>query len=304
MSYDIKMKKFFYILLVRLSQMLGPWIFVLISRFIAAVYFLIFPGRVATGVGFYRVLFPGRSFLFYLLCAWKQYRNFTTVFLDRFLALHDDDIPYTSEGEAYLEAAQRKTGGIILMSHMGNWEVGAHLLKRRHQFKILLYMGKREKEEIEGLQKQDLKKTGIEIVAVDPDEGGSPFDLLKAVQFLKSGGFVSLTGDMVWKEDQRTVCVKFLGHDVRLPEIPYLLALLSGAPLFIFFGFRTGRKKYHFSASEPVYVKAPSRVQRNEVIRQSAQRYADLLENALREHPFEWYHFEPFLRSHSENPNH
>jgi predicted LPLAT superfamily acyltransferase len=274
---------------------MGSWIFVMISRAVAAGYFLFFPGRVAVGVRFYRALFPGHSLAYYLLCTWKQYQNFTSVFLDRFLSLDFDDIAYTSNGLEFLEAVLGKTGGIILMSHMGNWEVAAHLLKKRHaNFRMLLYMGIHNKEEIEGIQKEDLSSSGIQIVGVDQD-GGSPFDIMKGIQFLKSGGLVSLTGDMVWKKDQRTIPVKFLGHEVHLPIIPYLFALLSGAPLFIFFAFRTGKKQYHFTVSEPIYIKAPSRELRDEAIRQSAQKYADLLEQAIRQHPFEWYHFEPFL---------
>ncbi|MCP4578353.1 MAG: lysophospholipid acyltransferase family protein [Deltaproteobacteria bacterium] len=289
------MKGLFYNFLILLSKLLGSWVFVILSRAVAAGYFVLFPRRVAVGVRFYRVLFPGHGLFHYLLCTWKQYRNFTSVFLDRFLLLESDDITHTSKGREYLDAALGKTGGIILMSHLGNWEVAAHLLKQQHDdFRMLLYMGIQNKEEIERIQKEDLSHRGIQIVAVDQD-GGSPFDIMKGIQFIKSGGFVSLTGDMVWKKDQRTVPVKFLGHEVLLPEIPYLFALLSGAPLFIFFSFRMGKKKYHFTLSKPIHIKAPSRALRNEVIRQSAQKYADLLEQTLRQHPFEWYHFEPFL---------
>lgn len=200
-----------------------------------------------------------------------------------------------SDGLDHLDGALEKTGGIILMSHMGNWEVAAHLLKQKDdKFNILLYMGIGDKEEIERIQKEDLQDSGIEIIGADRD-GGSPFDIMKGIQFLKSGGLVSLTGDVVWKKDQRTVPVEFLGHVVRLPEIPYLFALLSGAPLFILFTFRMGKKQYHFSLSEPIFLKAPTRAHRSEVIRQSAQTYADLLEQALHQHPFEWYHFESFL---------
>ena len=54
-----------------------------------------------------------------------------------------DDIAYTSEGLEHLEQAlQKKSGGILLMSHMGNWEIAAHLLKREQQgLRLLLYMG-------------------------------------------------------------------------------------------------------------------------------------------------------------------
>jgi len=291
------MKGLFYNFLILISKVLGPWIFVIISRGIAVGYFLFFPRRVVVGLRFYSVLFPGRSLLYYLLCTWKQYQNFTSVFLDRILLLDFKNITYTSKGLEYLEVAQGKTGGIILMSHVGNWEVAAHFLKQhREQFRMLLYMGIHNKEEIESIQKEDLSDRGIQIIAVDQD-GGSPFDIIKGIQFLKSGGFVSLTGDIVWKKNQRTVPVKFLGHEVHLPEIPYIFALLSGAPLFVFFGLRYGKKQYHFTLSEPIYLKPASRAHRNEVVRQSAQKYADLLEQTLRQRPFEWYHFETFLGS-------
>ncbi len=289
------MKSLFYNCIVRLSKALGPWIFIIMSQGVAAGYFILFPGRVAVSVRFYRALFPSRSIFYYILCAWKQYRNFTSVFLDRHLLLDSDNITYTSKGEEQLEAAMEKTGGIILMSHMGNWEVAAHLLKNQYEkIRILLYMGISAKEEIEKIQKDDLGGSGVRIMAVDQD-GGSPFDAMKGIQFLKSGGFVSLTGDIVWKKNQRTAPVNFLGHKVLLPEIPYVFALLSGVPLFIFFTFRTGKNRYHFTLSEPIHIRAASRDIRNEVIQKSAQKYADLLEHTLRGHPFEWYHFGPFL---------
>jgi len=294
------MKTLFYYFITFLSKILGSWVFVILSRGVAAGYFLFFPRRAAVGVRFYRALFPGRSLFYYLLCTWKQYQNFTSVFLDRYLLLDSDDTTYTSKGQEYLEAAMEKTGGIILMSHMGNWEVAAHLLKQQHEhIRMLLYMGIHNKEEIERIQKKDLGDSGIQIIAVDQD-GGSPFDIMKGIQFLKSGGFVSLTGDIVWKKDQRTVPVRFLGHEVHLPEVPYIFALLSGAPLFIFFTFRVAGSRYHFTLSEPIFLKAPSRAQRKEVIQQAAQKYAVLLEQALHRHPFEWYHFEPFLEQEKE----
>jgi predicted LPLAT superfamily acyltransferase len=43
-------------------------------------------------------------------------------------------------------------------------------------------------------------------------------------------------------------------------------------------------------------VVAASRQQRQEAILESAQWYADQLESMVRQRPFEWYHFEPFLK--------
>jgi predicted LPLAT superfamily acyltransferase len=86
-----------------------------------------------------------------------------------------------------------------------------------------------------------------------------------------------------------------LGHEVCLPETPHLLAMLSGAPLIVFFSHRTGKKRYHLKMSGPLHIDKAPRQHRAEAIRKSAQGYADMLETHLRGNPFEWYHFKRFL---------
>jgi len=104
-----------------------------------------------------------------------------------------------------------------------------------------------------------------------------------------------MAGDIVWRDDQRKVPVKFLGHNAYLPEAPFVFALVSGAPLLVFFAFRTGKNSYHFSLSEPIILPPVSRGERPAAIGRAAQQYAELLEQSLRQHPFEWYHFDRFL---------
>ena len=207
-----------------------------------------------------------------------------------------EGIAHTSEGWEYLKKSVEKgKGAIILMSHMGNWETAAHFLSRKqYGVRLMLYMGIKAKEQIEKMQKESLSQGGVRIVAVDQN-GGSPFDILEGIKFLKEGGIVSLTGDRVWSGNERTVAVEFLNHEVNLPLAPHLFALLSKAPLFIFFSFRSGPKSYHVKISEPIYVRASSRSDRQKAIERSAQKYADHIQRNLRTHPLQWYHFEPFL---------
>jgi len=290
------MLTFYYKCITILSKALGLWVFNFSAWIIAAGYFLLFPARVKNSVQFYRALYPHRSRFYHLKCAWKQFHNFTDVFIDRFLLQEFDDVSYNSRGWSHLEQAlSGGSGAILLMSHVGNWEVAAYLLRRRKQdLKVLLYMGVKHKEQIERIQKQSLSQSGISIIAVDPDSG-SPADLIEGIKFINAGGIVSLTGDVVWRKDQRVIAAEFLGHEVYLPEAPHLFALLSGAPLLIFFAFRSGDRTYDFSLSEPIYVQAANRADRTAAIRRSAQKYADILEETVRRHPLQWYHFQPFL---------
>ena len=290
------MKAVFYKVLVWISRALGWWIFSLFAWFVATGYFFLKPRRMWNSARFYRALFPGKAWTKPFIHAWRQYHGFTKVFMDRILPRTSGDINFTSKGLEHLrEASVKKTGGIILMSHVGNWEVAVHLLKKLlPEMDLLLYMGVKHKEQIEGIQKNELDRAGIRIVAVGP-EGGSPFDLVEGINLLKAGGFVSMTGDILWHKDQRKVQVRFLEHEVSVPQVPHLLSLLSGKPLFVFFSFRTGKGGYLFKASEPLYVQAETRSERNSAIRESAQKYADILGENIREYPAQWYHFEPFL---------
>ena len=291
------MRNFSYRFITSLSRKTGLWVFQLFAWFVATGYFILFPGRVSNSTGTYRALFPDRSRWFHLWCAWRQFHNFTHVYQDRFVLQRSKKLSFTSQGMQHLEAAvARGTGGILLMSHMGNWEVAAHLLKRKLKgLRLMLYMGIREKEQIERMQKEALVQSGIRIIAVEKD-GGSPMDLVEGIRFIESGGVVSMTGDLVWKTDQRTVPVQFLVQEILLPEVPHVLALLSGTPIFTFFAFRKARNQYQFTMSEPIYVQAASRKDRKAVIRQSAQAYAQALEEALRRYPLQWYHFKPFYK--------
>lgn len=297
------MSKLFYKSITFLSSKWGSWIFLVFAWFVATGYFIFFPRRVGNSAQIYQALYPSRNRLFHLWCTWQQFHNFTHVFLDRYLLQEYDEINYTSEGIEHLaHAINRGKGGILLMSHMGNWDVAAHLLKRKlKNLRLLLYMGVKQKEQIEQMQKETLVQSDIQIIAVDED-GGSPLDIVEGINFIESGGVVSLTGDLVWKKDQRTIPVKFLGQEILLPEAPHLLALLSGAPLFIFFAFRIGKTKYRFTMSEPIYLAAASRKERAGAVQRSAQKYADILETTLRDHPLQWYHFKRLLKASPTKP--
>ena len=288
------MNGFWYQLLARIAGHCGSWLFALTARIIAAGYFVFSP-RVGESRRFYGTLYPEQGRLYHLWCTFKQYQNFTTIHLDRFLAGQAKPAAFTSQGLEQLEEVLGRQGGILLMSHLGNWEMAATLLKKqRKDLQLLLYMGVKEKEGVERMQKDDLRRSGVTIIGVSQGDT-SPFASVAALHFLRSGGLVSIAGDIVWRSDQRKVPVTFLGHDAYLPEAPFVLALLSGAPLFVFFAFRTGKNSYQCTMAAPISIQPASRRDRRGAIERAAQQYADLLANALRRHPFEWYHFDRFL---------
>lgn len=287
------MKKLSYKVALFLSHKLGLWFFRTFSRCIATGYFFLFPERVADSLKFYRALFPGRCFFYYLSCVWKQYHNFTEIYSHRFIPWVAEEAEFAREGWEHLEeAVAHKTGAIVVMSHIGNWELAAQKLNQKG-LPVMLYLGAKHKEQVEKIQKEKLAESGIRIVATDEKEK-SPFALLEGIHFLREGGIVSMTGDRLWGE-QTSVVVNFLGYEVRLPDTPHLFALMTGAPLMTFFVHEASPGKYHVAVSAGRKVSAATRADRKKAVTASAQTYADDLARFASAHPFEWHHFEPFL---------
>jgi lauroyl/myristoyl acyltransferase len=287
------MKKLPYQILLFLTRRLGLWFFRVFSWCVATGYFFLFPARVANSVRFYRALFPRSGFCDHLTCAWRQFHKFTDVYIHRFIRLDEKDIEYAKEGWEYLEeAVKKRTGAVLVMSHIGNWELAAQTLNKQG-LPIMLYLGAKRKEQMERIQKESLARSGVRVVVTAEDDP-SPFALIEGIHFLREGGIVSMAGDRLWG-GQRFVTVEFLGHEVNLPDTPHLLALMTGAPLMTFFVYQERIGKYHISVSPGRCVVAATRAERKKKVQESAQLYANDLADFARAHPFEWHHFEPFL---------
>ena len=248
------MKKRFYKFLIALTHGFGAGAFLFFAWWLASGYFLFFPFRLAESVRFYRAVFPG---LGVALCGPARLEHITVspVFLDRIL-LPDDLIGHTHEGWEHIEnAVNRGTGGILLTSHVGNWELASRVPgvaggKGNPKMKLLFTWGESTRNRSRKPRRKICLKA--EYGSSLQGRGGFPADLVEGIRFLKAGGLVSLTGDHLWDAGQRTVEVTFFGREAVLPETPFLFALLSGAPLLIFFTFRTGERAFHVKALPPL----------------------------------------------------
>ena len=282
--------------LSKTSLALGSWVMRFVAWWIATGYFLFLSSRRNSSAELYEVIFPGRGPLYYLYCAWRQFHSFAGTYADRIDAYSNKRIVPSAEGrEKLVEAGRRGKGGIILISHMGNYEVAVRAF-RELGLRLLIIMGEKEAKQVAREQRETLRAQGVGIhVATAQD--ASPFGGLEALQFLREGGFVSIAGDLVWTDQRSLVPVRFFDRDVGLPAGPHLLAFVSGAPLFTFFTFRVKRGRHQIILSPPRHVKTTARSERNAAIQASAQEFASAMEGMVRRHPFQWYVFEPFFRA-------
>lgn len=299
------MTAFLYRILEGGAGLLGPWFLSFSARIIATGYFLFSPLR-RESIRFYRLLYPERSKhsrLWPWYCTFRQYQHFTRIHCDRFLARNwrshgrDIGISFSSEGLAQLGPLLNQQGALLLMSHLGNWEIAAELLVRQYpNLRLLLFMGAKQREGVEAAQKEALRQGGVRILALEEQED-NPLLAVEGIRFLQQGGVVSMPGDILLKPEQKRLEVSFLGGVARLPAAPFVMAMLAEAPVFVFFAFRTGPGRYHFTLSQSLHLHKQGRAERDQILQDAAQHYAYLLEEALRSHPFAWFHFRRFVHT-------
>ena len=288
------MKAFLLKTVTRVSLLLGSWPIRFFAWWIATGYFLFRPSRRRSSIQLYQVIFPNRRLWYYLYCTWRQFHSFAASYADRIEIRGNKGVTTAAQGrERIVEAARRGSGGIILTSHLGSYEVAARAFQKLG-LRLLLIMGEKEAKQVARDQREALKARGVHIQVATAQED-SLLGGLEAVKFVREGGFVSLTGDLVWTDQRSLLSVRLFDYEVGFPAGPHLLALVSGAPLFTMFTFRVEKGGHLIMMSPPREVKAPSRSERSAVLQASAQAYASALEEMVRQHPFQWYIFEPFF---------
>jgi lauroyl/myristoyl acyltransferase len=185
--------------------------------------------------------------------------------------------------------------GIILVGgHVGCWDLGGHFLGRLG-VPVNLVVIEREVPNMQALL--DSASAGKRFRILTADE--NPLRSVPILAALRRGEIVAVLGDRSFGGADCEV--SFLGGKARLPVGPYRLAAASGAPLFQVFVVREKLGRYRFVAFPPEFVRREEIRSGPEAVQSQVRRYAERLENIVRQYPFQWANFFPYWAESQEN---
>lgn len=226
---------------------------------------------------------------------WASYRHvlrFAQCAVDRpFLLLGRNDLfEVEVTGHEHIERlVEAGKGGILLGAHLGSFEA-LRMHGRVHDvaINVLGHFGNAAK--INAILSEVSPEHRAHLVDFDPDDPNFVFRLRDLVE---RGELIAILGDRV-VHGKKTVPARFLGAEARFPSGVFVLAALLGCPVVLAFGLHHSPNRYHFYC-EPFAdeVEVP-RGQRDEALREHAQRYADRLEHYCRLAPDNWFNFFDF----------
>jgi Kdo2-lipid IVA lauroyltransferase/acyltransferase len=171
------------------------------------------------------------------------------------------------------------TGAVLATGHLGNWEIaGAGLAARGIPLDAVAQ--RQSNPFFDGMINRTRARLGIRVI---PRGGATPV----ALQGLAEGRVVALVAD----QDARTrgVFVPFMGRPASTHRGAAVLAIRSGAPLFMGVMTRRGDGLYEARIQR---IPVPSEGEFEERVRNATAAFTRALESSVRAHPeqYFWHH--------------
>ncbi len=187
-------------------------------------------------------------------------------------------------GELHLDDALALGRGVLLVTaHTAGWEVVGPLLARDRQLQVMIVEAAEHDPVASDIQDRARRTLGMRVVHV----GDDPLSALPLVKHLREGGAVAMQVDRA-PRTARAHAVTMFDEPAWIPEGPLRLAAMTGAPIVPVFVARTGHRRYEVMSSAAIRLERGAGL---EAFDAAAQELAARLEQFVRAHPTQWFHF-------------
>lgn len=222
----------------------------------------------------------------------RHFHTFAACTLDRLLILcgRARELRLRVAMPEEVRGAVQGGGCIMLVSHHGSFEVLRHLGEGPQRVPLRIVLDRNQGPLLTAL----LERLNPGFAASIIDAGRRGPELVLAVrEALDQGTSVGIMADRVHGAEGG-LTVRLLGGPAHLPAGPWVLASVLHVPVIAAFGLYRGGRDYEarFELLSPGL--SATRAGRQAAIQALAQRYAERLEQQVREAPYNWFNFYPY----------
>lgn len=265
--------------------------------YLIVLYFYLFGARARRSIRHYQrnlATWSGRADLQPTrLSVFRQFMHFADTLLDKLdvwngrLGLEQVDLIDPEDLCGQLQRQNR--GQILVAAHLGNLEVCRALAEVGAQVQMNVLLHTKHAEQFNRLL-ADAGASHLRLIQVSELDAAI---MLQLSERLERGEWLAIAGDRVPLKGSRKVSVDFLGKPAYFPQGPWLLAGLLQCPVNLMSCLKiNGRYQVIL---EPFIERLPwKRSERDTVIRQCTQRYAERLGQRCLSAPLQWFNFYPF----------
>jgi predicted LPLAT superfamily acyltransferase len=197
--------------------------------------------------------------------------------------------------ETITRMAQSGEGGIIVVSHLGNFEICNALAQEFPDINLTVLVYTRHAGKFNTLMKRVAGDVDVEIMQVTDM---SPATIMIFAQKINAGGYIVIAGDRTPVTGQsRVSVVDFLGGPAPFPQGPLILAGLLKCPVYPMFCLKQGPQYHVYIELFGEDLKFHDRKARQQNLQDAVQEYAARLEYYCLKAPLQWFNFFSFWRN-------
>lgn len=182
-------------------------------------------------------------------------------------------------------------GALILISHLGNFEICQALSETRRNLRLTVLHHTRNAVKFNRILSEYNRASSVELLQI------SELDISVAIQLsekISNGQFIAIAADRVAiNNTERSVAVDFLGYPAPFPVGPFVLAAALQAPVLTIHCIRK-EGRYHLYFEYLWQGGAVGRRDRQQHIDSLMQGYVQRLQHYCLQAPWQWYNFYPF----------
>lgn len=219
------------------------------------------------------------------------FRNFGRYLVDFFRMVKDVDDKFIAdkvkcEGVSYVrEVLAKGKGAIVVTAHIGNWELGANIM-RKLGFPMLAVALPHKHKLVNDLFNEQRAKCGISVV---PPQNA----VRKFLEKLKDNESVALVADRDF--GTHGLVMDFFGYPTLLPKGPAVLSIKTGAGIVPTFFVLNSDGTYTLTFHKPVYPAiVGDQIVSDDVLKSMINQYIKLVEDTIRRVPGQWLMFREF----------
>ncbi len=191
---------------------------------------------------------------------------------------------HTVDGKEHMYAALDCGRGVVVASvHSGGWDVLGSLFADRVRTELTIVMEPERDPVARQFHDEVRQRAGVKVAHA----GDDPMAALPLLRALREKGIVALLCDRT-PPGMKTLDVQLFGAPGKIPQGPFRLAQLSGAPIVPLFCARAAFRSYHVRVCEPIFVPRKADTASLTV---AAQAVADAMTAFVRDYPTQWFHF-------------
>lgn len=229
------------------------------------------------------------------LSSFQHFLMFGEILMDKLLVwmgkILRNDVEFETP-DTIREIETERKGGIIIVSHLGNFEVCSALANQIPDLKLTILIYTRHARKFNRLMKRVSGATDVEIMQVTDI---SPITAMHLSERINAGGYVVIAGDRTPVTGQKWISrVRFLGREAPMPQGAFVLAGLMKCPLYLMFCLKQQGRYHIYVELFARKLEFGNRKKRRQALDAAIQEFALRLEYYCLKEPLQWFNFFPY----------